>query len=89
MQIKYECITYMLTTKKGGDAYISMKINSHFKYIFKTQTKQTQTKKDEITEESHLSYTTIIIYAFCFLVFILDLRRTKNKYQYKVQINVL
>ena len=36
MQIKYESITYMLTTKKGGDAYISMKINSHFKYIFKT-----------------------------------------------------
>ena len=50
MQIKYESITYMLTTKKGGDAYISMKINSHFKIDFqntnKTNTTKTNTKKE-------------------------------------------
>ena len=65
--IKCRSIPAYVKNKKGGDAYIiTSKGTVHF-----PKTKQNnlrQMKKDEMKEESHLNYATIIKYAFCFLV---------------------
>ena len=48
---------------------IVQKRNLPFKYVSKEyKTKLRQMKKDEIKEESYLNYTTVMKYAFCFLV---------------------
>ena len=81
MQIKYKSITVYIKKKRGeggrggvGAYIIVSKGTSHFKYVFKEETKQRQTKKDNIKEEGHLNYTTVIKNAFCFLVCLFFIR---------------
>ena len=56
----------------GGDEIVVLKATLQFKIypqtIYKTKWRR-QMKKNQIKEESYLYYTTIIKYAFCFLIF--------------------
>ena len=67
-----EAKLFILKTKQGT-VLTSQYQNELFTLNMFSKNKQNklkQTKKDEIKEESQLNCTTIIKYAFCFLVFL-------------------
>ena len=62
-RIKYKSITVYIKSKQGKELFT---LNMFPK---NKQNKLRQTKKNDIKEESYLNYTTIIKYAFFFLIF--------------------